>query len=354
MARFQRILAAAILEADPEAAREREERARTTRDVYAFDSEDGLRTVVARAASGDVAWFLATVNRIAEILAAEGDPDPVGARRSKAMGILASPARALQLLINHRSDRSDAAPAGPTPAEPGDRASADAEDQPADDLDHEEPGPDPSEPNEDTSVSLSTSWPDARDFRAARPRVVLHFHLSEEAIRSGHGVVRPEHGEVITLNQLREFLRDAGCRVTVQPVIDPARTAPIDGYEVSPRLRAAVRYREPAEVFPYGTCLTRNMDLDHTKPYVPRCRGGPPGQTSLANLGPLSRSPHRVVTHGGWGKRQPDPGRYLFRSPSGRIFLVTNQGTQDLGSTPFAATVWRAAAPAARTPPQRS
>ena len=47
---------------------------RTAQDVFSFDSEDGLKTVVAKAAAGDAIWFLATVNRIAEILAAGGIP----------------------------------------------------------------------------------------------------------------------------------------------------------------------------------------------------------------------------------------------------------------------------------------
>ena len=55
--------------------------------MYSFDSDDGLKTIVAKAAAGDAVWFLATMNRIAEILAARGDTDPVGARRARAVGI---------------------------------------------------------------------------------------------------------------------------------------------------------------------------------------------------------------------------------------------------------------------------
>ena len=91
--RFTTILSATILEADPGLAAERAERARTSQDVYSFDSDDGLRTIVAKAAAGDAVWFVATVNRIADILAAQGDGDPVGARRARAIGILAWPAR---------------------------------------------------------------------------------------------------------------------------------------------------------------------------------------------------------------------------------------------------------------------
>src|SRR5215217_8576742 len=96
--RFAKILSATILEADPELAAERAGRARSSHDVVSFDSEDGLKTIVAKAAAGDAIWFLATVNRIAEILAVRGDTDTVGARRASAVGILARPAEALQSL----------------------------------------------------------------------------------------------------------------------------------------------------------------------------------------------------------------------------------------------------------------
>jgi hypothetical protein len=105
--RFAKILSAAILEAGRALAAERAVRAATTQDVFSFDSEDGLTTIVAKAAAGDAIWLLATLNRIAEILAARGDADPVGTRRARALGIVARPAEALRLLIEHRHDRAD-------------------------------------------------------------------------------------------------------------------------------------------------------------------------------------------------------------------------------------------------------
>jgi len=68
--------------------------------------------------------------------------------------------------------------------------------------------------------------------------------------------------------------------------------------------------------------------------------GGPPGQTGLHNLGPLTRSNHRAVTFGGWRRQQPDPGTYAFRSPNGHVFLTTNQGTLRLGRSAFARALW--------------
>jgi hypothetical protein len=321
-------LSATILEADPELAAERAERARSSQDVFSFDSEDGLKTIVAKAAAGDVIWFLATVNRIAEILAVRGDTDPVGTRRARAVGILARPAEALQLLIEHQDNTTS----HPNPSSETDRPSE--PDQPS------EP-----DPEADDHRSLSTMVPPAFDASAARPRVVLHFHLSEAALRSGHALVRPEDGGPLTLDQLLEFLSRNRCQVRIQPVLDPTELAPVDGYEVPQRLRAAVRAQQIADIFPFGSCLSPSMDLDHTERYVPMDYGGPPGQTARGNLGPFVRSGHRAVTHGGWQKHQPEPGYYVHRSPTGYVYLVTNQGTLALGRTAFSAAVWEASRP---------
>lgn len=333
--RFQKVLTAAILDADPDAAAARTERARTERGVWVSGSDDGLKLLVARAASGDVVWFLAAVNRIADVLAVEGDADPVEARRSKAIGILADPARALRLLIEHQSDPDD-----PTrPAEPGqDEDRHAAEDDPAGAQPAEH---DSTKQNRD-HASLDLTPPPEGGARS-RPRVTLVFHLSDATVRDGHGTVRPEHGAPETLAQLHAFLADTGCAVTVRPVVDPAATAPVDGYEIPHRVRAAVRLRHPGEAFPYGPGTSAGLDLDHTIPYRPLSRGGPRGQTGLDTLGPLSRAAHRATTLGRWRRRQPTPGTFVWKSPNGWVHLLTNQGTLDLGRSSFGQAVWRAA-----------
>jgi len=336
--RFARILSATILEADPALAAERADRARMAQDVFSFDSEDGLKTVVAKAAAGDAIWFLATVNRIAEILAARGDTDPVGTRRARALGILAQPAEALRLLIEHQHDRTD------QPNESSEREPAEADatfDDEPDAASEREPE---SDVEPDDHHSLSMAPPPAFDARAVRPRVVLHFHLSDAAFGAGHALVRCEDGGPLRLAELVEFLGRTGCQVRIQPVLDPTQVAPVDGYEIPQRLRAAVRARQIADVFPFGTCLSSSMDLDHTERYVPTDYGGPPGQTRLGNLGPMARPGHRAETHGGWAKRQPEPGYFVHRSPNGYVYLVTNQGTLALGRTAFGAAVWQVAA----------
>jgi hypothetical protein len=47
----------------------------------------------------------------------------------------------------------------------------------------------------------------------------------------------------------------------------------------------------------------------------------------------------------GWKKRQPESGYFVHRSPSGFVYLVTNQGTLALGRTDFSAAVWEDCAP---------
>jgi hypothetical protein len=145
------------------------------------------------------------------------------------------------------------------------------------------------------------------------------------------------------------FLNRAECEIRVMPVIDPEDTPPADGYEIPRRIREAMFLQIPASAFPWGTNTSWWMDLDDTIPYRPPQRGGPPGQTTVDNLGPLSRSEHRLKTPGRWRLRQPVQGLYLWRSLFGGTYLVTNAGTQDLGENDIADAVWREAEPRLHT-----
>ena len=106
--RLERLLEAAIIAADPDAAERAAAAAAQERFVrLGRASEHGLKLIIARATAGDAIWFKATIDRIADILAHDGDLDPVEIRRSKAIGILAQPAQALQLLCRHHHDDWD-------------------------------------------------------------------------------------------------------------------------------------------------------------------------------------------------------------------------------------------------------
>jgi hypothetical protein len=136
---------------------------------------------------------------------------------------------------------------------------------------------------------------------------------------------------------VQEFLGHANVRVV--PVLDVAGQEPVDAYETPARLREAVHLRNPACVFPWSSNTSRRVDMDHTVPYVPPEDGGPPGQTGLHNLGPLSRYAHRLRTHGRWRLRQPRPGVFEWRSPHGYRYRVDRHGTRPLGRQHTATTL---------------
>ncbi|HEY0470439.1 MAG TPA: hypothetical protein VGD34_02220, partial [Kribbella sp.] len=93
------IVRAATWAADPDAARAAAEEQARTRGVWPGQSDEhGTTSLFVRAATGDVIRLNATIGQIADALAAMGDPDSIDLRRAKAVGILADPAFAHQLL----------------------------------------------------------------------------------------------------------------------------------------------------------------------------------------------------------------------------------------------------------------
>jgi hypothetical protein len=286
----------------------------------------------------------------------------VDIRRSKAIGILAQPALALQLLCQHQHDDWDG------PAEPYDadqdptEVDAPAQDPAAADEDegsfeeaeqHTHPADQAdgaADPDETAHRSLQLTPPPFHPDRA-RPRAVVYVHLSEEALTARSGVARVEDVGPVLLSRLRALLGDH-CSISLKPVIDlPAGHTPVDGYEIPTQLREQLQLRNPADVFPYAAAVSRRIDLDHTIPYLSPDKGGPPGQTKIGNLGPHTRYHHRLKTHAGWQVRQPEPGTWLWRSPHGWIYLVKASGTHPLGDTQFAQAIWRAAADPPHTLP---
>jgi hypothetical protein len=300
-ARFETLLAAKIIEADPHAAEEQTKIWEAERFVRTGRSnQSGLKMLIAKANAGDVIWFMATVNRIAEILQLQGGMSSADVRRSRAIGILAQPALALQLLWEFRNQQRPAAepqqpgepihneleaPPDDSTAEPGgedlnttaadqaERASA------AIPADHE-PAESPAERATSAGRGLIIQ-PSGVEVRRLRPQVMLHIHLSQETLvsyqdgtsRFGGGVGRFEGVGPVALGQIRRFLADTGCDIRVQPVIDPANSAPVDSYEIPRRIREAMFLRMPASCFPYAT-TTGRLELDHTRAYRPPARGG--------------------------------------------------------------------------------
>ena len=136
-----------------------------------------------------------------------------------------------------------------------------------------------------------------------------------------------------TLALLKDWLqRLAG--VTVRPVLDLARGDAVDGHDAPVWMRELVMLRDGHCVFPGCSTDARAADLDHLQPYVPLDQGGPPGQTTPANLACLCRRHHRMKTFAGWAyRRVPDDPlddpledhrtTYEWTSPLHRTYRVT-------------------------------
>ncbi len=391
------LLEAKIIEADPDAAEARRVAAALDRFVRTGQSNDyGLSTILVRATAGDAVFFVAMCDRLAQILALEGDTDSVDVRRSKAVGILADPARALAMLQRHATLDGDAAAAadddsddesgepGPgslsTPDHPDEqrdeapapdgppRADAANHDGTADDLsagsaesaDRPDDAPDADGPTRSGQPGSPGSFgthcgtcgatvgdptgfvrPMRVDPAKLRPAATLYIHTSRQAwdalrggaaIRAG-GVARIEGVGPVTLAQAVEMLQHTN--VTVREVLDLAEDHPVDAYEVPDRMREILLHRTPATGFPWGPRTRRGHDADHTVPYLSPDKGGPPGQTRIANLGFLNRGAHRIKTHAsGWRHHQPEPGVHYWRTPTGSWFRVDHHGSHALGRDP--------------------
>jgi len=150
-----------------------------------------------------------------------------------------------------------------------------------------------------------------------KPKVQIILHCTPDS-----SIARMEGHGPVTIAYVRHLVEHIACRVTVQPVIDLNQGAAVDAYEIPNRLRETVHLIHPGDVFPFAANLSRKVDIDHQVPF------GEGGPTSTDNLGPLTRTHHRIKTHGGWQVRQPFPGIVIWRDPYGAHYLVDRTGTR--------------------------
>jgi hypothetical protein len=237
----------------------------------------------------------AAVSAGAEARAALGSTEPLDVRRAQAIGDLARRQLALDL--------SSACPADP------------------------EPG-------------ASSALP-------VKPRqVILHVHLSDQALRDRGIDPRPEvlarlerGNALITAAQVRAWCGHPDTQVVVKPVIDLDTCVASDTDQVPVRIAEHVALRDQTCIYPWCTRPARRAtthepedsdryrhpcDNDHA---IPRGRGGP---TCTCNLAPLCRRHHRLKTHSSWSYVILDPGTYLWTSPHGYQYLRDPHGTRDV------------------------
>lgn len=180
--------------------------------VHHFDPDSGLATLEVRGDLPDLLDFDATLSEVAAKLAdldpetlsahgvnPEGRGDTLQVRRTRAVGILADPARAQALL--------------------------DIEPTPPEVADTEAPPQRPRRP------------------RSRRPRrqVVLHVHLAEDALRGQEVVGRLERGSGTGVPVLEETVREwcghPDTSVRVLPVLDQSDHRQLGAYEIPDRFK---------------------------------------------------------------------------------------------------------------------
>ncbi|HEU4566725.1 MAG TPA: DUF222 domain-containing protein, partial [Marmoricola sp.] len=279
-AQLERLVDEAIARFMPDTARERQ---RDAADGRHFDidhdevSFTGTSRVHGELDLADALDLDAAISTGAAELKQFGSTESLDVRRSKAAGELARNQLALDLTNQGDGDRDDDGSAG---RQPGSAAS-----------------------------------PTSR--RRGHRQVILHVHLSEDAIRSRNhcapGRVENAGGRLVTAAQIADWCGADATRITVKPVIDLAEHIHVTSYEVPDRLAEQAALRDHTCVFPWCTRPARrchpddgySCDNDHV---IPHARGGP---TCSSNTAPLCRRHHRLKTHAGWTYTTPEPGTYL-------------------------------------------
>jgi hypothetical protein len=110
---------------------------------------------------------------------------------------------------------------------------------------------------------------------------------------------------------------------TSTSIATSAATRPVDRHDPPEAMRELVILRDGACVFPGCGIAARRCDLDHIDPYRDPDQGGPPGQTSPANLAPLCRRHHRLKTFTAWHYQRLPDDTYRWTSPRGQTLTST-------------------------------
>jgi hypothetical protein len=315
--RLSRLVGDAILAADPpKALSDAEAAAADARVSYRPDqAEHGYATMFIKAAAGDLDEFNKALDVVSRALKILGDTRGPNQRRASAVGILAHPETACDLVQQAEDSRRAQAEAAAAR-----RTAAQGEQGEQDTAFH------------DGSVGPVGHAP------VAFTKAVMYVHIHRDTVReilegrpyAEAGIGRVENIGPVIAEQIKAWLGHAN--VSLKPVIDLDDVPPVDCYEAPARIREAIRLRHPADYFPYATTTSRRTDLDHVVPYLPIDKGGPPGQTHPTRMAPLTRKHHRTKTHAaGWTVTQIHPGAWLWCTPHGHAALVDNYGTHFLG-----------------------
>ncbi len=321
---------------EPEVAEGREEAASAARQVsfdYSTSTDNGATAdLTARLDMLDALDLDHQITAMATAMGRLGDTDSLDVRRAHALGMLANPQHTLSIfgdLTTTLPTDTDSPLATDTDAETGleNSASVGLPDRAA--------------------AAGSTGWGGLAESavrggiggRLHATGATLYLHITaidldaamhpdydDTGAEAGAGGcagagARVEKLNTITLRLLHDWLQRTD-RVTIRPVLDPTRIDAVDQHDPPEWMRETVILRDQTCVFPGCTIDARSCDLDHIVPYQPMDEGGPPGQTSLANLACLCRRHHRMKTRRVWAYRRLPNDTYQWTSPHGHVYLT--------------------------------
>ena len=265
------VVEARVVAADAAAADARAEKARTEHGVWPTRPDDRAPDTAGMFVRGDAAdllRFRETVEHVADLLAENEENETAGQLRARAVGLLADPQGAADLL------------AGRNPAR-------------------------------------------------GRTTVYVHTTLDQlSASADTTGVARVEDIGPFTRAQLVRLLGHE--HVTVKPVLDLADRVAADAYEVSPRMAEQVHLTKPADVFPHAPSTSRSQDHDHTVPYDPAGPPGQTRVDNLGKM--VRRHHRVKTHARGWTLFQLPGDRYLWITPHGRHRITDSAGTHVLAA----------------------
>ncbi|PVG84767.1 hypothetical protein DDE18_04010 [Nocardioides gansuensis] len=264
---LERLLDQALLAHDPE-RHEQDQLDKLAQRHVTVDRDsitaDGLVDIAIRADLKDGYDFDNAVAQVAEALravdeAAGHEPDSLDVRRARAIGILADPEQAAELLNNPVDTRSG------------------------------------------TSGDVGRAAP-AR--KALRKRLQLVVHVAADGYVFGSAGWVPTaydqtHHQSVVTQLVRDWAGRDDTHLTVLPVLDLADHRVVAGYRPGAGLARQVELARAACSFPHCSRPASGCDTDHVVPYDhDHPEAG--GSTCGCNLAPRCRRHHNDKTHGGW------------------------------------------------------
>jgi hypothetical protein len=278
-----RLVAEAVARFDPEAHEKREDRSKASWDVNLSHPEPGefagTSELTARGDTLALRELFDLVCAIAHQLCLDGDTDPLGVRKIKALRLITALATGQAAL--------------------------------------------------DLPSVLGSP---ARPRRSGKIKVVVHVEAADLDLDaeggSAYATGTVEKLGAATLAKIHHWVGHH--QVVIVPVLNLLRGDAVDVHDPPEWMAELVRLRDRHCVFPGCTRDARSCDLDHIEPYVDPDDGGPPGQTHPDALACLCRRHHRAKTAGVWRYTRTPAGNYLWHGPYGARYLVTPTGTHTL------------------------